>query len=380
MFDLFSNMFDLFMNLPNETKFFIVVILLFTIIFHYYYGREISEKAPTFLTTLGIFATFFAIAMGLLEFNASNITNSVPALLESMKTAFWASVFGVGSALTFKLRKLRDILPTNYEELSDNEEFHQILIEELRGLREENKELLEQSIKSQNEALSKIAKSSSEELVKALQDVIKDFNAKINEQFGENFKQLNQAVEKIVVWQKQYTDYIDTSTNSLNQLIENIEKSTNKLNSVIEQSNVITNNFNHIVENSKNFVDVSKNLEITLGNLNTQRQAIQTQLTTLSTLVVQASDDLPKIGSQILNIATTMQNSSDEFNRKVINLTENTEKQTNALNKGIEDALTQSLTTLGGQLGAMTEKFASDYNALSNALAKISQITKQGGR
>lgn len=370
-------MFDLLMNLPNETKFFIAVIFIFAVIFHIVYNKNISEKAPTFLTTLGIFATFFAIAMGLLEFNTSNITNSVPALLESMKTAFWASVFGVGSALTFKLR---DILSTNHEEFSDNEEFHQILIEELRGLREENKELLEQSIKSQNEALSKIAKSSSEELVKALQDVIKDFNAKINEQFGENFKQLNQAVEKIVVWQKQYTDYIDTSTNSLNQLIENIEKSTNKLNSVIEQSNVITNNFNHIVENSKNFVDVSKDLEITLGNLNTQRQAIQTQLTALSALVVQASDDLPKIGSQILNIATTMQSSSDEFNRKVINLTENTEKQTNALNRGIEEALTQSLTTLGGQLSAMTEKFANDYNALSNALARISQITKQGGK
>lgn len=93
-------MFDLLMNLPNETKFFIVVIFLFTIIFHYYYGREISEKAPTFLTTLGIFATFFAIAMGLLEFNASNITNSVPALLESMKTAFWASVVGVFFCIT----------------------------------------------------------------------------------------------------------------------------------------------------------------------------------------------------------------------------------------------------------------------------------------
>lgn len=370
-------MLDLFMNLPNETKFFIVVIFVFAVIFHFFYNKNISEKAPTFLTTLGIFATFFAIAMGLLGFNASNITNSVPALLESMKTAFWASVFGVGGALTFKLR---DILSPNYEEFSDDEEFHQILIEELRGLREENKELLEQSIKSQNEALGKIAKSSSEELVKALQDVTKDFNAKINEQFGENFKQLNQAVEKMVVWQKQYTDYIDTSTNSLNQLIENIEKSTNKLNSVIEHSNVITNNFNHIVENSKNFANISKDLEITLGNLNTQRQAIQTQLTTLSTLVVQASDDLPKIGSQILNIATTMQSSSDEFNRKVINLTENTEKQTNALNKGIEDALTQSLTTLGGQLSAMTEKFANDYNALSNALARISQITKQSGR
>lgn len=369
----------LFSNLPNETKFFIGVILFFTIIFHHrhYYGKEISEKAPIFLTTLGIFATFFAIAVGLLKFNASSITNSVPALLESMKTAFWASVFGVGGALTFKLR---DIFAPNHEEFSDNEEFHQILIDELRGLRKESKELLEQSIQSQNEALSRIAKSSSEELVKALQDVIKDFNTKINEQFGENFKQLNQAVEKLLVWQEQYTDYIDTSTNSLNKIIANIEQSTNKLNEVIEHSDIITNNFNDTVKNSKDFADVSKNLEETLGNLNTQRQAIQTQLTTLSTLVVQASDDLPKIGSQILNIATTMQSSSDEFNRKVINLTENTEKQTKALNKGIEEALTQSLTTLGGQLSAMTEKFAKDYNALSNALAGISQITKQNGR
>lgn len=370
-------MLNLFLNLPNETKFFIVVILFFTIIFHYSYNKEIAEKAPTFLTTLGIFATFFAIAMGLLEFNTSNITNSVPTLLQSMKTAFWASVFGVGCALTFKGR---EIFFPNYEEFSDDEEFHQILIEELRGLREENKELLEQSIKSQNEALSKIAKSSSEELVKALQDVIKDFNAKINEQFGENFKQLNQAVEKLLVWQNQYTNYIDTSTTSLNKIIGNIEQSTNKLNSVIEQSNIITNNFNNIVENSKNFTDVSKNLEITLGNLNTQRQAIQDQLTKLSTLVVQASDDLPKISSQILDIAMTMQSSSNEFNTKVANLAENTEKQTNALNKGIEDALVQSLTTLGGQLSAMTEKFASDYSALSNALARISQITKQSGR
>ncbi|UZA25534.1 hypothetical protein LP117_03475 [Moraxella bovis] len=239
-------MLDLFMNLPNETKFFIAFIFVFALVFHIAYNKNISEKAPTFLTTLGIFATFFAIARGLLEFNALNITSSVPALLESMKTAFWASVFGVGSALTFKLR---DIFFPNYEEFSDNEKFYQILIDELRGLREENKELLEQSIKSQNEALSKIAKSSSEELVNALQDVIKDFNAKINEQFGENFKQLNQAVEKLLVWQNQYTDYIDASTNSLNQLIENIEQLTNKLNSVIEQSNVITNNFNSTVEN-----------------------------------------------------------------------------------------------------------------------------------
>lgn len=95
-------MFDLFMNLPNETKSFIAIICISAVIFYIIYNKNknIPEEAPTFLTTLGIFATFFAIAMGLLEFNASNITNSVPALLESMKTAFWASVVGVFFCIT----------------------------------------------------------------------------------------------------------------------------------------------------------------------------------------------------------------------------------------------------------------------------------------
>lgn len=372
-------MFNLLFDLPIETMVFIVAIVVLTVFFHSAYNKDvnISERAPTVLTTLGIFATFLAIAIGLLGFNASNIAESVPALLESMKTAFWASVFGVGGALSFKVR---DIWFPNYEGFSDDEAFHQTLIEELRGFRKENKELLEQSIKSQDEALSKIAQSSSEELVKALQDVVRDFNTQMNEQFGENFKQLNQAVEKVVIWQEQYTDYIDTSTDSLNQIIEGVEKSAQNLNTVIEQSDSIAENFNAVVENSEYFVDTARNLELTLDNLNAQRQAIQAQLTTLSALVLQASDDLPKISSRVLGIATTMQNSSEEFNRRIVNLAENTEKQTNALNKGLEDALTQSLTTLGGQLSAMTEKFANDYNALSNALARISQITKQSGR
>jgi len=41
-----------------------------------------------------------------------------------------------------------------------------------------------------------MAENNSKALIEALQEVIRDFNAKINEQFGENFKQLNEAVGK----------------------------------------------------------------------------------------------------------------------------------------------------------------------------------------
>ena len=179
--------------LSNETLFFIIVILLLTVSLHIRYNQKTSEQAPTLLTTVGIFATFFAIALGLLRFDSTNIQESVPALLDSMRTAFWASVFGVGSALTFNFRRLLE-----KREYVDDSNINQELLKELKGLRHESHENLKELTKAQNDALDKISKSSSEELVKALQEVIKDFNTKINEQFGENFKQLNEAVAKLL--------------------------------------------------------------------------------------------------------------------------------------------------------------------------------------
>ena len=52
----------------------------------------------------------------------------------------------------------------------------------------------------------------SKALIEALRDVIRDFNAKLTEQFGDNFKQLNEAVGKLLVWQNQYTTHIETMT------------------------------------------------------------------------------------------------------------------------------------------------------------------------
>jgi hypothetical protein len=42
--------------------------------------------------------------------------------------------------------------------------------------------------------------------------VVKDFNARINEQFGENFKQLNEGVAKLLVWQEQHVETITVQT------------------------------------------------------------------------------------------------------------------------------------------------------------------------
>lgn len=393
------------MGLSIETIVFIGIICLLAIFFHIRYNQQTSEQAPTILTTLGIFATFFAIAIGLLKFDSSNIQDSVPALLDSMKTAFWASVFGVGGALTFNFRRflekteyiddsdidrellkelkgLRSESSQNMRELveAQNKTTGQELLKELKELRNENSENIKELTEAQNKALDKISKSSSDELVKALQEVIKDFNAKISEQFGENFKHLNEAVANLLDWQEQYKNYIETSTESLNQIMQDIQEVSSSFESIVKDSSIITENSNIFTGNAKGFTKTANNLEVTLGNLDTQREAIQNQIESLSTLVSKASDDLPNINNQILGIANTMQSSANEFNNTVSALSTSTKNQTDALNTGLEEALTQSLNSLGGQLSAMTEKFAHDYDQLSDALTRISNVTQNNGR
>src|SRR5262245_17252971 len=94
----------LFLALPSLTQFSIVLICILALCFHARFNLKTFAYAPTILTTTGIFFTFLGIAWGLSDFDTNNVQASVPALLGGLKTAFWASVAGVGGALTVKFR------------------------------------------------------------------------------------------------------------------------------------------------------------------------------------------------------------------------------------------------------------------------------------
>ena len=93
-----------YLRLPLHTQGSVAFILLLTLFFHVRFNFKTFAYAPTILTTTGIFFTFLGVAFGLSDFNTDDIQASVPTLLGGLKTAFWASVAGVGGALTIKFR------------------------------------------------------------------------------------------------------------------------------------------------------------------------------------------------------------------------------------------------------------------------------------
>lgn len=65
--------------------------------------RRWIEQLPSFVSTCGVLGTFIGITIGLVGFNAENIQDSIPTLLEGMSTAFFTSLAGmIGSLLLSK--------------------------------------------------------------------------------------------------------------------------------------------------------------------------------------------------------------------------------------------------------------------------------------
>ena len=85
-----------------------VALIAVVAVFSYIKRKDVRyiqfvEYAPTLLTTIGIFGTFFGIVLGLLVFNPNNIEASIPPLLGGLKTAFITSLAGMFSSLILKV-------------------------------------------------------------------------------------------------------------------------------------------------------------------------------------------------------------------------------------------------------------------------------------
>ncbi|MEQ1859195.1 MAG: hypothetical protein ABMA13_04605 [Chthoniobacteraceae bacterium] len=89
---------------------------------------------------------------------------------------------------------------------------------------------------SLQEALQKLSEGASKEIIKALEQVISDFNRNLTEQFGENFKQINAACLKLVEWQENYRATIEQIERTLREAVVAIDETEASLAAIAKRN------------------------------------------------------------------------------------------------------------------------------------------------
>lgn len=404
---------DLYRDLGQFTFLAVLLITIIAVYFHAKWSRRNLAIGPTFLTTLGIFFCFLGIALGLGNFNPDDIRNSVPDLLDGIRTSFWASVAGIFWALTIKGRAAffgDPALPSagtqsgaTVDDLANQlmklnraiaGEEDSTLLSQLKLLRTDSKDGLERLNRSFDEFARRMTEANTKALIEALSSVIRDFNQNLTEQFGENFKQLNAAVERLVTWQIQYEK----------QLSALIEQETATRRSMTEASL----RYAELVNKAGVFTGVAESMDSALRKLAASQSTLEGGLQSLAGIIVRATEGLPQLDKRIMemiahiergvqkvnadmtsvaenigrqvpihnqqltNLLTeTLNSANTELNRHIRQSVEDSKKQIVALDTALERELTTAMQGLGRQLTALSSRFVEDYAPLTEKLQRL---------
>ncbi len=377
------------------------------------YSSQSAVHAPTILTSTGIFGTFIGVAMGLLEFDTTDIQSSVPGLIEGLQTAFWTSIAGLLGALLVKFRHLATTLrqhrrQSSYEAATVDDlanllsDIHRSLSDPeagglnsaVQGLRQEQHEETAGLKRSLEQYQTDMTEANTRALTHALETVLTDFNAQIDVQYGENFKKLNEAVGNMLLWQQNYKTELQELLVTQKSNGELLDKASRAYEKVVTHSEV--------------FNQVSESLGGLMEALQAQSQGLDKYLSQLASVADKAAAGLPSLEgrvdaltdqlaesvtrnqqqlSQVLdeasralrdtsaevhrNLADSLSQSQQGMHRQVETLVQRTGEQLEQLDHALENELTKALTTFGYQLTSLSEKFVNDYAPLTDRLRAL---------
>ena len=256
-----------------------------------------------------------------------------------------------------------------------------------------------------------VAKLATDELIEVLKTVIEDFNAKISQQFGENFKQLNEAVGKTVTWQEQYRQQMDKLADEFRIAARSIEDSRDSLKNIADSSSTIADKSGSIVTNATKLEPILHTLNDQLGAFSGLREkangafplieerlenlttgfsnTVQTAITdsqAQSKKLVDQYDEFQKVINGLDDFASKIDKVTTDVSNIVKDLQASIDAQTEALRNSVNyvttmqtnlDAqLTASISELGKDLAALSKKFVEDYTPLTQSLREVLTIAE----
>ena len=404
-----------------------LLLALASIIFSLIHRFDVFVSAmPNLLTSLGILGTFAGIVVGLMGFDPQHIDSSIQGLLGGLKTAFLTSLTGMSCSILCKL--FQNVTKPKDENVTDDIGPEQIfnclntqteklesvvaalqgqddssLANHLKNVRIELTDMRRMHTSNyadqserQNAFSDKLwhqmeqfgdllSKSATEQVINALKEVIVEFNEKLTEQFGENFKRLDESVKKLVEWQENYRLQLEDMTNNYRMGVEAITSTERSVANINENAQTIPQSMEklHAV------------MELGQGQIN----ELEVRLEAFKELRDQAISAMPEIKNQLDTTMTTIsdavsaasshyQGMLDE-SQKVINEFSSTSKQSidtmrSSLESGASEValrLTESAHSIGGKLieasTDIQDNVSTATGGLINVTAHLSSTQEQ---
>ncbi|WP_412558646.1 hypothetical protein [Thalassospira sp. MIT1370] len=407
---------------PVSFKFILIMLAIFVIAFvsgafKIERLQGFARYAPNALTTIGVIGTFTGIYIGLVQFDVQNIDESVPALLSGMKIAFSTSILGMFLAVVLKLSQtveFRKTAPSDVSAAAFIAVLHDLLTEtktgnskidgnlnelksvivgdadsslitQLQKLRTSVQDTSSDQVKSINagfETLAaefkafaeKVAEDGSEKLIEALNNVIRDFNDKITEQFGENFKHLNEAVGNLLAWQDEHKRQMSDLISQIELSQEAISKSETSLVAIRESAEEIPNSMD--------------NLKEVIGLTATQLNQLEDHLSSFAEIRNQAVEALPQIENTVSKLTVDFSNAVTEAAETTAStLSRQTETITRAIEtsesafKQTTEKYEEALENLQTQMTALPSALDQSAQALHSTVEKIgTQLSEELSR
>ena len=410
--------------------------------------EHLRSNMPNMLVSIGIFGTFLGVISGLSDFDPSDIDASIPALLNGLKTAFGSSLFGMLGSIAlnfiFHIQKDNATQETHFTEkdlfqifqsqqntqqeilkvlnqISNKDETP--LLSQVQALRTDlHDQYREKKIRQHNfqtklwtelkDFSEMMSKSATEQVINALKEVIRDFNQNLTEQFGENFKELNQAVILLVQWQENYKQQLQLLEKQFQKATESIEKTEQAISNIAGQTQKIPETMQKletilesnqeqikkmwtglaslseirnkaeesIKHTNKHIKNSMQKIEKLAGDMMTQldksSQSIQSDLQKTSTNITEASDLLISQNKLVTNkldqqVQAVLKGLEKNIQQTLSDTAESIQKEVKMLDEVTRKRQEEELSRLGSALASISQKFTSDYKILVNEMNRV---------
>jgi phosphotransferase system IIB component len=197
-----------------------------------------------------------------------------------------------------------------------------------------------------------LSENTSKAITEALERSIRDFNEKISEQFGENFKQLNTAVGRLLDWQENYRLQMIANAEALREGAAGLEASRAGLEAIGAQAGAL--------------VQAASDLRSLLEGLGKTRAEMDARLEAFRDMAATAAAAMPTIQDRIEELTTG-------FSRQV----EAASQQVATMAEGLRGSLQAHEQSLQAASGRFVESVGTASSQASDSATKTAQTVER---